>query len=362
MLMNKNKNLVFLLFAVLCPAGVYAQQAVYICNGETRLLTASSSGAASYQWYKNGIALNGAVDSTLTVSEAATFTVRSTSATGCPSFFSDNIIVQIKAPNTLNDSVTVDTATQIPVLLNDSTYCSPFDLATLSIVQYPLKGMVSILANGIFLYVPNPGTSGTDSFQYAINDLSGNTSNQATVYITLETLPLFINLHRFTADLVNRNVWLQWTCEKSELLSRIEIERSANGTQWSIIGIRMPGNTGDYSFLDYLPPFGPQFYRLKLRSVDGAYVYSDVRQVFIPGDKDEVRVYPNPADQEVTIEIPYNTGSFIQLIDDAGKVLKAINTHEHYIRLDLGAFPSGAYMLRLTDRNGSSKSYKINKI
>ena len=362
MLMNKNKNLVFLLFAVLCPAGVYAQQTVYICNGETRLLTASSSGAASYQWFKNGAALSGAVNNTLTVSEAATFTVQATSAAGCNSFFSDDIIVQLKVPNTLNDSVTVDSATQIAVLANDSTYCSPFDLATLSIVQYPLKGTVSLLSNGIFLYVPNPGANGTDSFKYTISDQGGTISNLATVYITLETLPLFIDLYSFTADLVKRNVWLQWACEKSELLSRIEIERSGNGTQWMIIGIQKPNNTGEYSFLDYKPPFGTNLYRLNLRSVDGDYIYSDVQQVFIPGDKEEVRIYPNPAEQEVTIEIPYNTGTFIQLIDDAGKVLKSINTQEHYIKLDLGAFPSGAYMLRLTDRSGNSKSYKLNKI
>lgn len=360
--MNKNKNLVFLLFAVLCPAGVYAQQTVYICNGDTKLLTASSSGAATYQWYKNGQLLNSAVNSTLTVNEEATFTVQAISAVGCTSNFSEDIFVRIRHPNSLNDSVTVDSATQIAVLLNDTTYCSPFNLATLNIVQYALKGTVSVLPNGTFLYVPNAGASGLDSFKYTINDQNGNVSNPATVYISLETLPLFIDLYRFTANLVNRNVLLQWTCERSELLSRIEIERSANGAQWSVIGIQLPDNTGDYSFLDYLPPFGTNFYRLKLRSVDGAFIYSDVRQVFIPGDKEVIRIYPNPTEQEVTIEIPHNTGTFIQLIDDAGKVLKLINSEEHYIKLDLGPFPAGAYMLRLTDRGGNSKSYKLNKI
>lgn len=358
----KYKNLVCLLFAVMSQFEVHAQQTVYICNGETHLLTASSTGAASYQWYKNGAPLSGAVTDTLTVEEEATFTVTGISAVGCTSDFSDDIFVRIKHPNVLNDSVTLDSATQIAVLLNDTSYCSPFALNTLSIVQQPLKGTVTIQANGIFLYTPDPNAQGTDSFTYTISDLNGNVANVATVYITLETLPLFINLHSFTAELLIRNVQLKWTCEKSELLSRIEIERSSNGAQWSVIGIRKPNNTGDYAYLDYLPPFGNNYYRLKLRSVDGEFAYSDIRQVFIPGDREDVRIYPNPAEQEVTIEIPYNTGRFIQLIDESGKVLKSISTQEQYVKFDLGAFASGAYFIKLIDQNGNSKSYKINKI
>ncbi|RYD98801.1 MAG: T9SS type A sorting domain-containing protein [Sphingobacteriales bacterium] len=361
--MNKNKSLVFLLFAVLCRVGVQAQQTVFICNGETRLLTASSTGAVSYQWYKDGVPVSGAVSDTLTVDEAATFTVKALSDFGCTSFFSDDVFVRIKNPNSLNDSVTVNAATQIMVLLNDTAYCSPFDLSTLSIVQFPLKGAVSVLENGSLLYMPDQHVTGTDSFKYTINDQDGNAGNLATVYITLEVLPsAFIDLYSFTADLVNRNVLLKWACEKTELLSRIEIERSNNNTQWLVIGIQQPNDTGDYAFLDYMPPFGANFYRTKLLSTDGDFVYSDVRQVFIPGDKDEVRIYPNPTQRELTIEMPYNAGMFIQLMGKSGKVLKSLNTKEHYIKLDLGAFASGVYMLRLTDRNGSSKSYRINKI
>lgn len=360
--MKPHKNLVYLLFAVMYPAGVHAQQTVFICDGEPRLLTASSTGAVSYQWYKNGFPLNGAVSDTLTVNEAATFTVKGLSAFGCASYFSDDILVRIKIPNTLNDSVTVDSAAQIPVLLNDSTYCSPFDLNTLNIVQFPLKGTISIQVNGILLYVPYANMSGADSFKYTINDLNGNISNPATVYIALETLPLFINLHSFTADLVNRNVLLKWVCEKSELLSRIEIERSRNGTKWSVIGIRKSNNTGEYDYLDYLPPYGTNFYRLKLRSIDGDFVYSDVRQVFISGAQAEIRIYPNPAEQEITIEIPDNTGHHVQLVDEAGKVLRAVYSEAHFVKFDLGNFATGAYIIKLTDRNGNVSSFKVNKI
>lgn len=362
MQMKHNKNLVYLLFAVMYPAGVHAQQTVFICNGDTRLLTASSTGAVTYQWYKNGFPLNGAVNDTLTVNEAATFTVKGLSAFGCASYFSDDILVRIHVPHTLNDSVTVDSATQIPILLNDSTFCSPFDLNTLNIVQFPLKGTVSIQPNGTFLYVPYANMNGTDSFKYTISDQNGNISNVATVYITLETLPLFINLYSFTADLVTRNVLLKWICEKSELLSRIEIERSRNGTQWSVIGIRKANNTGEYDYLDYLPPLGTNFYRLKLLSIDGGFIYSDVRQVFISGAKEEIRIYPNPAEQEITIEIPDNTGTHVQLVDEAGKVLRSVYTEAHYLKFDLGDFAIGAYIIKLTDRNGNVRSYKVNKI
>jgi uncharacterized repeat protein (TIGR01451 family) len=51
----------------------------------------------------------------------------------------------------------------------------------------PQNGSVQLLANGAILYNPNPGFSGTDTFEYVLQDEFGNVSEVITV--TIEVLP-----------------------------------------------------------------------------------------------------------------------------------------------------------------------------
>src|SRR5690606_34819853 len=45
--------------------------------------------------------------------------------------------------------------------------------------------ITSILTNGSFTYVPNPGFTGTDQFSYTLLDANGNYSDPVTVTITV---------------------------------------------------------------------------------------------------------------------------------------------------------------------------------
>jgi CSLREA domain-containing protein len=62
------------------------------CPEEPLTLTANSSGAASYQWYKDGTAVLGQTTSTLTVTAAGTYTATAL-ANGCPSTQSAGYVV-----------------------------------------------------------------------------------------------------------------------------------------------------------------------------------------------------------------------------------------------------------------------------
>jgi trimeric autotransporter adhesin len=53
------------------PKGAINPTAITICSGETGTLTAS--GGVSYQWYKDGLAINGAIQNTLTIREAGIY-------------------------------------------------------------------------------------------------------------------------------------------------------------------------------------------------------------------------------------------------------------------------------------------------
>jgi hypothetical protein len=67
------------------------------CPEQPLTLTANSSGATSYQWYKNGNAISGQTNSTLNVTTAGTYTAAAF-ANGCPSTQSAGYVVQDPTP------------------------------------------------------------------------------------------------------------------------------------------------------------------------------------------------------------------------------------------------------------------------
>lgn len=81
-----------------------------------------------------------------------------------------------------DDSVTTpeNTSITIPVVINDDT---PAAVVPVAITQ-PANGVLSSLGNGSYVYLPNPGFSGLDSFMYVIS-LAGYGSDTAIVYITV---------------------------------------------------------------------------------------------------------------------------------------------------------------------------------
>src|SRR5207247_2423160 len=88
-----------------------------------------------------------------------------------------------------NDTATTDQglAATIAVLANDTdTDATPIDPTTVAIGSSPANGGVSVDAvTGAVTYTPNSGFFGSDSFTYTVKDTAGNTSNAATVSITV---------------------------------------------------------------------------------------------------------------------------------------------------------------------------------
>jgi hypothetical protein len=138
------------------------------------------------------------------------------------------------------------------------------------------------------------------------------------------TLPL--TLITFEAQLINRDVLLQWSTSSEQNTSHFDIERSTDGNNFSVIGnVNAAGNSSStikYSFSDDNPVAGTNFYHLKMVDKDGRYSYSKTVAVQVVNIK-FLRVYPNPARDALYIETSRsNENAIIQIIDLAGKKVK----------------------------------------
>ncbi len=81
----------------------------------------------------------------------------------------------------------IGTQVAITVLANDTDAegNNTIDASSVSIVngQGPSNGTTQVLGNGVIRYTPTGGFTGTDSFQYTVEDEDGNVSNAATVTV-----------------------------------------------------------------------------------------------------------------------------------------------------------------------------------
>ncbi|GAB4372591.1 MAG: hypothetical protein Kow0042_15990 [Calditrichia bacterium] len=94
-------------------------------------------------------------------------------------------------PVAVNDTVTTDEDTPIVinVLANDFDPDGTLDPTTVTIVTPPSSGTAVVdPVTGDVTYTPDPNYFGTDMFTYTVDDNQGATSNEATVYITINSV------------------------------------------------------------------------------------------------------------------------------------------------------------------------------
>ncbi|MEC4090247.1 Ig-like domain-containing protein [Pseudoalteromonas rubra] len=103
-------------------------------------------------------------------------------------------------PVAVNDSATTtqEVAVAINVLANDSDSDGSLNYNSLTVISAPTNGSVTLDTVELsgFIYTPQSGFSGTDSFTYQVQDNEGGLSNTATVTITVERLnqpPVAVN-------------------------------------------------------------------------------------------------------------------------------------------------------------------------
>ena len=149
------------------PAGNVA-----ICKNAT--LTLSGPVANNYQWYRNGTAINGAVYSSYTISDAATYSLMVTNSGGCSTLSNNNAI------STIDSSVaTIATPTKTSFCLGDSVALTA---SSSNSYQWYKNGTIINAATARTYQAKASGI-------YTVNTTNANTcvTNSAAVTITVNS-------------------------------------------------------------------------------------------------------------------------------------------------------------------------------
>ncbi len=153
-----------------------------------------------------------------------------------------------------------------------------------------------------------------------------------------------------------RQAELNWMVNNSFKTSSFVIERSVDGDVFSTLTEVSSATNSDQETShigrDVAPLQGFNYYRIKQIFSDGQFRYSNTQQLFFDLDLDRVNLFPNPAQEEVFLQLKEfaGMGAEIHLYDQLGQLKQRQELDavvESPLRLDLRGLPSGIYLVRI---------------
>ncbi len=226
----------------------------------------------------------------------------------------------------------------------------------------PCTGVYS--GSGTFL----GGLSGSGiALPNSIYFVQDTVSSFSSFYIHRGTAPLPISLLSFTGRKQDKTNLLEWATASETNNKGFELQRSANGTDFTSVAYvnskALGGNSSaqlNYSFSDVTPLSGTNYYRLKQVDKDGKFSMSNIVAIkgLKPTQLQLVNVYPNPTVNKlnVNIESPVTENITLFVTDMAGKTLmnlrKAVAVGDNIFELNVSTLPTGSYLIKAICANG----------
>lgn len=222
--------------------------------------------------------------------------------------------------------------------------------------DYGLPSSLTItLPAGTDITAPNG-----DVFFFSVFAVNGNgyTANFGSPYRLIEAQGVQpVNLTYFTADKQGSTVELNWATSSEQNNSHFIIERRANDelTFEPIGKVNGNGTTDrkiDYFFVDEQPLEDINYYRLRQVDFNEDFQYSKVVSVEMPMPHFEVNVFPNPAANELNIQLEgdINSKVIVEVFDMInGRRVMTYEFLDNNTSLNIFELGAGHYILRLSN-------------
>ena len=238
------------------------------------------------------------------------------------------------------------------------------------------QGMV-IGSSGYFIFTVNTSSTAVIGHTVKINGAASpvvfefttaaNITNNQTDLAGVQTLP--VNLISLAARAINNVVEVKWTTTSELNNAFFAIERSTNGVNFTTIGTTKASVAGnqfhDYVFIDRLPEYGANFYRLKQVDVDNQFKYSKVVEARVHVEAMTMSsLYPNPVKNllSYTIYSEVNKKVMLQISTVSGKILVSQTIYivkgKNQQVMNVAKFAGGQYQLSVIDAQTNARLTK----
>lgn len=178
--------------------------------------------------------------------------------------------------------------------------------------------------------------------------------------------PLPVELISFNTAVENNTVKIDWSTATEINNDHFIVERSADLIKWTeVTRVNGAGNSNqilNYSAKDIVAP-GLYYYRLVQVDLNGDEEIFDPKAVTVTSSGNvDLNIYPNPAAEMVVIKLGGSSDAVIEILNLSGQVIytsKIGPSDSREIRIDLGEFNNGVYLVKTFGENISQSSKLI---
>lgn len=162
------------------------------------------------------------------------------------------------------------------------------------------------------------------------------------------SIPLPVELLNFTATNTDQGHHVAWSTASELNNSHFVLQHSMKGSDESfqeLTVVEGKGSTSElsaYGYINKTNVAGTHYYRLKQVDFDGTSSFSDV-VALTQGEATEISIYPNPADQSLTLS-GILAGEQVMLTDALGRVVFQGAYNGEQLAID--HLPAGTYVLQ----------------
>lgn len=356
------KYILFILITFCISVNLNAQA---ILNGS---FEATSSGGCNYNM--NNVTYNGLMSNSVAFGAYQSLDIV---ISGCyiPSVPHGTKAVSI-ANNPGNNSLgeAISLALSAPLIAGNS-YTLSFQ--ALAITSFGPQGNLLIGAStssaafGTTVYTANTVNTGWTTFTFAfvapnnatnitVMPVPGVSSWNAVDNFSIVITPLPTELVHFSAHVnSDNNVNLKWESASEINNDFYTVERSKNGMDWlTIKKVEGAGNSTQletYQTTDERPITGLSYYRLKQTDFNGEFKYLSIQSINIDNNQSvQIKVYPNPTKNRITLEGDYTEIEEWKVFDILGQAVNVACTldsiQENKVKLDFNNLENGIYYIQ----------------
>lgn len=184
--------------------------------------------------------------------------------------------------------------------------------------------------------------------------LANEVSSTLTVYsLTGTVLP--IKLSSIAAVNNGNKNTITWQTAIEALGDAFELESSKDAINFQkITSIPARGFASSYQFEDLSPYQGINYYRLRLKNIDGYITYSDVVNATVSNKQNSLfTIFPNPVQNSLQLSITEpQTGAYTTVVDYKGAVLIKKLIPGNSTRIDVSMLAAGNYLINYYTKQG----------
>jgi len=173
-----------------------------------------------------------------------------------------------------------------------------------------------------------------------------------------EQAPLPVYFIGLVANRNNDGVNLKWDVTEEVDIREYQVERSSNGTSFSLVGSVPAKGKSIYNFNDMTATKSTVYYRIKSVDNNGSYKYSGIVRLAGNGNSsygNSLNLYPVPVRNEAMLENKQlHPNAKINITTADGKLLKVITPTpgSSHTPINMANARPGVYVLRLDDGHG----------